>query len=101
MRELVSKSLAVTNSPFDRAEFGPGFAGQSAFNLIKNRVKCEAVGGCDRLARNTLDFDVRGDLVQIPVCSAEHYTQVLAEVAKDLAKGLNDPTFGMNGFGRS
>lgn len=101
MTEAGLDNYALFTKFIDRTNFGPGSAGQEAYDLIRNGIRCELAEGCNKNATATLDFDVRGDLVQILVCSVEHYAQVLAGVAKDLGKKTSDPTFSTNGWGRS
>lgn len=79
--------------------FAPGMAGTKAERIIEGGAQCV---GCSKPATVTLDFDVFGQLEQLPVCS-ECLSKVRDCVAADLRATGRDPslTFGTNGWGRS
>ena len=81
-----------------RGEFASSDAGKMAKALIESAVCCV---GCGKLAVRTLDFDVLGDLEQLPVCQ-ECLNNVKADVGGDLRRSGRDPsaTFSVNGWGR-
>lgn len=85
-----------------RKECGPGWAGKSAFRLLAYGSGCEAkdeVGeACGIRARETLDFDVHGQLEQFPSCGREHTLLMRDRIQKDL--GERRTVFGKNGRGR-
>jgi hypothetical protein len=79
--------------------FASGMAGRKAKDIIKGGAECVS---CSKPATMTLDFDIFGQLEQLPVC-AECLSKVRDRVAADLRAAGRDPsfTFGINGWGRS
>lgn len=107
-RQVVAREFGI-----NRGQFGPGVAGEIAFQMISSRLTCEGFdmlndgnGGervrCEKPAVETVDFDAPkvNDLVQIPSC-AEHKGFIETKVIEDcLGYGIT-PSFGRNGWGRS
>lgn len=87
----------MSKKGIERENFGPGLAGERAFNLIKIESSCQECGG---EATHTLDFDVLGDLEQILVCD-KCLPEVERKVREDLAKIGRLSNFGVNGRGRA
>lgn len=79
--------------------FAPGMAGRKAKDIIEGGSQCVS---CSQPSTMTLDFDIFGQLEQLPVC-AKCLPQVKERVAVDLRAAGRDPslTFGINGWGRS
>lgn len=81
-------------------EFGTGAAGQSAREIV---VKKDCVE-CGGKAVRTIDFDLRGELWQIPACASYAcYEAIIATAQAEMERiGQIDRvrTFGMNGLGR-
>lgn len=77
--------------------FAPGSAGSSANTLIENGAMCVE---CGSKAITTLDFDVFGQLEQLPVCLGCLAT-VKRKVMEDLARTGRSSVIGLNGWGRA
>lgn len=81
-------------------EFGEGKNGESARLIIESEA-CKECGG---KAVRTLDFDLHGDLWQIPVCAAQFCLELVKQEAVEAMKRLGQVdqrnTFSMNGLGR-
>ncbi|MFH2019676.1 MAG: hypothetical protein ABII80_03630 [bacterium] len=80
--------------------FGEGKCGESARQIIENEP-CKECGG---KAVRTIDFDLHGDLWQIPVCAAQSCLELVKQEALEAMKRLGQVdqinTFSMNGLGR-
>ena len=93
--------------PITRDMFGEEKAGEMAFALISNpKTICEAIIGeegevCGGKARETLDFDVFGNLEMIAHCGGSHGRLIEERVAEDLRNAGIFSSFGRNGCGRS
>lgn len=88
-----------------REDFAPGNAGTKAFELISRGVVCETKLDdnllCEQPATGTLDFDIIGELEQIPVCSPEHREIAAIHVNEELSLQGRSTVPGYNGFGRN
>lgn len=110
MKELdFKKVLHGEFPPPPRENFGKGEAGQRAYNwIVVYGVTCEGIIDkdikCGDPAYSTVDFDIPriNALEQIPVCP-KHLSYVKQKIRSDCkADGsLTDPSFGINGRGRS
>ncbi|MCL5019057.1 MAG: hypothetical protein M1426_01065 [Patescibacteria group bacterium] len=93
--------------PVLREKFGPGIAGQLAYEGILSGLPCEAfldeqrTKACGRISDRTVDFDVAGHGDYFPVCSLEHSILVRISISKDLERQGHSTIFGENGFGRA
>ena len=94
------ENMSVESTSIDRSKFGPEEAGQSAWELIASVVLC-SFEGCERQAVGTTDFDVLGDLTQLPHCSEEHHKELLFQVAYELNVQGRFISPSKNGWGRA
>lgn len=82
-------------------EFGKGKAGDSALEIVKNGDCVE----CGSRSMRTLDFDVMGELEQVPLCESDECEASVIDVVRleMIARGQVDivNTFGHNGLGRA
>lgn len=98
-----AEAVIVAGIESSRSDFGAGSAGDSAWQIIQNGALCEATletGVCGLPAVGTTDFDVLGDLTQVPHCSEEHHGRITTGVQATLDKAGRNTVFGKNGHGR-
>ena len=81
----------------NRANFGSGRTGESAFKIISNGEPCKECGEQSKL---TLDYDVFATLEQTPLCN-DCIPKAKKIIERDLAKIGRTPSFGINGKGRA
>lgn len=90
---------------FSRDQFGPGEAGRRAYEIILAGESCRAIlensERCGKRGRETLDFDVIGDLEQLPSCGDDHTEVMRQRIEKDLELMGRTTAFGKNGWGRA
>jgi|GEM_PF-2054889 len=83
-------------------EFGGGVAGASARIIVEGMEPCAE---CHNASNITVDFDLFGDLCQIPCCGAQVCIEAIRQTAISImeARGQVDTynTFGFNGRGRA
>lgn len=83
---------------FSKEHFGIGDAGRSAWDILAAQPACKECKAGP--ATHTIDFDVVGDLTQVPVCD-DCDEVVRDKVTKDVGKRGMFPSFGTNGRGRA
>lgn len=88
-----------------RENFGPGKAGESAFRIISLGAFCETRlddgKPCGEVAKQTLDFDIIGELEQMPVCGLGHRSIEVNRINEELRAEGRNTIPGFNGFGRA
>lgn len=110
MVEVTKRNFPFTELKNLRREFGPGYAGRSAFRIIAKGAQCEGLidspngenDRCNKLAQFTLDFDVPrvNSLEQIPTCiSCKDGIEL--SVKRDYERERSFYSFSINGRGRS
>lgn len=82
----------------NREYFGPGRAGDIAFEIVASGTKC---GECEKPAKGTTDVDVIGDLTVIPHCSPAHHRKILEQATQELEMQGHPTAPGRNGWGRA
>lgn len=93
------------NPNASREEFGPGIAGETAYQIIKTGAECvlfigEGSKTCGELSIGTIDIDARGQLDHFPFCGKDHAELLRKQLSKDRDE-LSSNTMGTNGFGRT
>lgn len=87
----------------ERNQFGPGNAGQRAFEAILQGMTCGAkINGkyCGKQASITVDYDVLGNHELVPACNEAHARLIQMEIETILASQNRSTVPGRNGFGR-
>ncbi len=90
-----------------REDFGPGEAGQRAFDALMFGKGCErkvddgTKKRCGNEPVEVLDFDVAADLEQLLICGVECRISAMEAIQNDLSKIGRSTVFGINGRGRA
>lgn len=100
------KSIEPAERTILREEFGPGKAGDWAFQVISSGASCETFidadkNKCGDAAIGTVDVDIRGELDVFPYCSPEHGTLLEQQLVADIEASGGFTYPGRNGFGRA
>lgn len=111
--EKVRQTVIEDKPKVNREDFGPGLAGQQAYEIIRTGVICEGfdvitnsegqeeIIPCKNAAKVVINFDtpIVNDLVHVASCKG-HVPTIKRKVTEDCKAFGNTPSFGINGWGR-
>jgi len=101
------KSVIGPRRLVSRDNFGPGNAGDRAFNIMLYGDGCERIIDfetkemCGKPPASVLDYDVAGDLEQRLICGEGCALSAMEAIQNDLSSIGRNTIFGINGFGRA
>ncbi|OGH48077.1 MAG: hypothetical protein A3A51_02785 [Candidatus Levybacteria bacterium RIFCSPLOWO2_01_FULL_39_10] len=89
-----------------REAFGPGFAGEWAYQTILGGATCETYidGGknkCGKKALGTVDVDIAGNLDLFPYCTEDHAVKLTSQLVGEIENNGNHTMPFRNGFERA
>jgi len=90
----------------ERENFGPGTAGDWAYQTIAGGATCVAFiddekTECGQKAIGTVDVDIRGDLDLFPHCTDEHAKLLTDQLVQEIENNGGYTVPSRNGFGRA